>query len=198
MNLLDHPVGWWRDTAQRLLVERQDRRAIPLLKERVRTAANPLGRLHALWTLAGLDALDASTLDRAAHDAASRPPRARPSRVVVLDRRRRQALPIATIIALAADSSIRVRLQAALALGDRGPVDPTAVRALAGLASRDAADPWMRLAILSGLGEIGPAVRPGVVDRCDPEPARRGVARAAPAALGGRGDRRGHAGASRS
>jgi putative membrane-bound dehydrogenase-like protein len=28
---LGHPVGWWRDTAQRLLVERGDRAAIPLL-----------------------------------------------------------------------------------------------------------------------------------------------------------------------
>jgi len=57
VNLLDHPVGWWRDTAQRLLVEHQDQRAIPLLEDRVRTASNPLCRLHAVWTLAGLNAL---------------------------------------------------------------------------------------------------------------------------------------------
>jgi hypothetical protein len=45
-----------------------------------------------------------------------------------------------------------VRLQAALVLGDRANDDPRAIATLAELASRDAADTWMRLGILSGLG----------------------------------------------
>ncbi len=54
---LNHANGWWRDTAQRLLVERQDRQAIPLLEKLARDATSPQGRVHALWTLKGLSAL---------------------------------------------------------------------------------------------------------------------------------------------
>ena len=53
---LDHPNGWWRDTAQKLLVLKQDFSAGPALVEMARTNQNPLARLHALWTLEGLNA----------------------------------------------------------------------------------------------------------------------------------------------
>ena len=52
---LSHPNGWWRDTAQKLIVVRQDTSAIPQLKELAKNGENPLGRLHALWTLDGLN-----------------------------------------------------------------------------------------------------------------------------------------------
>ena len=54
---LDHPNGWWRDTAQRLLVDGGDASAIPLLKEFTREGKTHLGRMHALWALAGMGAL---------------------------------------------------------------------------------------------------------------------------------------------
>jgi glucose/arabinose dehydrogenase/mono/diheme cytochrome c family protein len=56
---LSHPNGWWRDTAQQLLVLKQDRSVVPGLQQIVRTSKNPLARFHALWTLEGLGALDA-------------------------------------------------------------------------------------------------------------------------------------------
>jgi glucose/arabinose dehydrogenase/mono/diheme cytochrome c family protein len=52
-----HPNGWWRDTAQQLLVLKQDRSVVPALQNLVRTSKNPLARFHALWTLEGLNAL---------------------------------------------------------------------------------------------------------------------------------------------
>lgn len=52
---LSHPNGWHRDMAQRLLVESKDQDVIPALKEVVEQGANALGRLHALWTLSGLN-----------------------------------------------------------------------------------------------------------------------------------------------
>jgi putative membrane-bound dehydrogenase-like protein len=56
---LSHPNGWWRDTAQKLLVLRRDRSVIPALKKLATSnAADPRPRLHALWTLDGLGALD--------------------------------------------------------------------------------------------------------------------------------------------
>src|SRR5262249_35109611 len=57
--------GWRRDTAQRLLVERQDRSAVPLLKAVVAKPRSALAQVHALWTLEGLGALDDETLLRA-------------------------------------------------------------------------------------------------------------------------------------
>jgi putative membrane-bound dehydrogenase-like protein len=61
---LDHPNGWWRDTAQKLLVLRQDKSVVPALQTMARNSTSVLGRFHAMWTLEGLGALDA-TLARA-------------------------------------------------------------------------------------------------------------------------------------
>jgi len=55
---LSHQNGWWRDTAQQLLVQRQDKSVAPALRTIVRTSDNLVARFHALWTLEGLDALD--------------------------------------------------------------------------------------------------------------------------------------------
>jgi mono/diheme cytochrome c family protein len=55
---LSHENGWWRDTAQQLLVLRQDKSVVPALRNIVRTSKNLLARFHALWTLEGLGALD--------------------------------------------------------------------------------------------------------------------------------------------
>jgi mono/diheme cytochrome c family protein len=67
---LSHPIGWWRDTAQRLLVLRQDQSVVPALQQLVNSASgSPVGRFHALWTLEGLGALDASLVREAMKDA---------------------------------------------------------------------------------------------------------------------------------
>ena len=55
---LSHPNGWWRDTAQQLLVLKQDKSVVPALQTLARTSQNVLARFHALWTLEGLGALD--------------------------------------------------------------------------------------------------------------------------------------------
>jgi len=55
---LAHPNGWWRDTAQKLLILAQDVSVVPALQTMARSHADPLAREHALWTLEGLEALD--------------------------------------------------------------------------------------------------------------------------------------------
>jgi mono/diheme cytochrome c family protein len=55
---LASPNGWWRDMAQRLIVLKQDRAAVPALQQMAR-GTDLLARVHALWTLEGLNALDA-------------------------------------------------------------------------------------------------------------------------------------------
>ncbi|MGA9638455.1 PVC-type heme-binding CxxCH protein, partial [Flavobacterium sp.] len=59
---LADPNGWWRRTAQRLLTDRQATADIPALQRMATEAPNALGRLHALWTLEGLDALSPQLL----------------------------------------------------------------------------------------------------------------------------------------
>jgi len=53
---LSHPNGWWRDTAQRILVLRADKSVASKL-EALSTDKNHLTRIHALWTLEGMGAL---------------------------------------------------------------------------------------------------------------------------------------------
>jgi glucose/arabinose dehydrogenase/mono/diheme cytochrome c family protein len=54
---LEHPNGWWRDTAQKLLILKQDQSVVPALTKMAKSSPNPLARFHALWTIEGLDAL---------------------------------------------------------------------------------------------------------------------------------------------
>ena len=65
---LSHPNGWWRDTAQRLLVEAKAVEQTKSLRDLVLKGKSPLGRLHALWTLEGSNRLDWSTVGRAIDD----------------------------------------------------------------------------------------------------------------------------------
>jgi mono/diheme cytochrome c family protein len=66
--LLSDPNGWYRDTAQRLLVERGDRSVVGALRALAQSAPLWRTRLHALWTLDGLDSLDADMVTRALAD----------------------------------------------------------------------------------------------------------------------------------
>ncbi|NBR85146.1 MAG: dehydrogenase [Proteobacteria bacterium] len=59
---LDSPSGWQRDTAQRLLVERQDKGAVKPLETLVKSLMNPKARMQALCTLKGMNALAPGTL----------------------------------------------------------------------------------------------------------------------------------------
>jgi mono/diheme cytochrome c family protein len=69
---LSHANGWWRDNAQRLLVLKQDKSVVPALQGLARTSPNLLARFHALWTLEGLNALDAALVREGLKDASPR------------------------------------------------------------------------------------------------------------------------------
>ena len=65
---LSHPNGWWRDTAQKLIILRKDREtAIPALEELARSGS-PLSRIHALWTLDGISKLSPALVTQALTD----------------------------------------------------------------------------------------------------------------------------------
>ena len=73
---LNHPNGWWRDNAQKQLIALGDASVVPALKQiatgqqgPVSTAPSALARIHALWTLEGMEALDKETVVAALSDA---------------------------------------------------------------------------------------------------------------------------------
>ena len=65
---LSHPNGWWRDTAQRLLVERGAKPVASQLAQLAESAPDPRTRLHALWTLDGNDLTTPAIVIRALGD----------------------------------------------------------------------------------------------------------------------------------
>src|SRR5260370_6048521 len=54
---LEHEEPWWRTTAQRLLLERNDNAANEPLRKLFHETKNPLGRLHVAYLLSGLGKL---------------------------------------------------------------------------------------------------------------------------------------------
>jgi mono/diheme cytochrome c family protein/glucose/arabinose dehydrogenase len=66
---LSDPNGWWRDTAQQLLVLAQDKSVVPALKALARRSPNQLARIHALWSLDGLASADATLIREMLKDA---------------------------------------------------------------------------------------------------------------------------------
>ncbi|HEX3134643.1 MAG TPA: discoidin domain-containing protein [Planctomycetota bacterium] len=72
VEFLSHLNGWWRDTAQQLIVLRADKSVVPALQSLVQGGKEPLGRMHALWALDGLGAADRAVLIAAFKDADSR------------------------------------------------------------------------------------------------------------------------------
>ena len=145
--LIEHPNGWHRDTASRLLYQRQDRVAIAPLQALAAASRLPDGRKMALYGLSGLAALDEATLLRALVDPAPLV-RAHALRLSEPFAGRSPAI-VARMYSMTGDEDLRVRYQLAFSLGAaRGA---TRNAALAKLALRDGSDPWIRLAILSSL-----------------------------------------------
>jgi mono/diheme cytochrome c family protein/glucose/arabinose dehydrogenase len=146
IDTLSHQNGWWRDTAQQLLVQRHDPAAIAPLKQLAATATVPRLKLQALWTLDGIDALDARMVVEALRDPS------RDVRVSAL----RLAEPLlgdaavrTGVMALVADPDWEVRQQLAASLGALPAEARTA--AIASVIQRNGADPVVVDAALSGI-----------------------------------------------
>lgn len=147
---LEHPHAWWRETAQRLLFERRDAAAAPALRTLLRSSPSALARLHALWTLEGLGALEPQDLLAGLKDSAAG---VREHSVRLAEPRLDLPPLLDAVLPLAHDEDARVRFQAAFTLGETK--DARALAALAAIAKRDAADPWIRTAVLSSVPAAG-------------------------------------------
>jgi mono/diheme cytochrome c family protein len=167
---LSHRNSWWRETAQRLLVERGDVSVVPALEKLAAEGTEPMGRLHALWTLDGLRHTTWQVAGRALEDA---DPRVRAAALQVseglLDGNDRSAV-LAKWVALArTESSPEVQLQLVLSLGEAR--DHAADLAMAALARRAPESAFLRDALLTGVGgrelELAEALLAGEPDKAD-------------------------------
>jgi mono/diheme cytochrome c family protein/glucose/arabinose dehydrogenase len=66
---LSHPNGWWRDQAQQLIILNQDKSVVKDLEKLINTSDNELARIHALWTLEGLNSLQVGLARKLMKDA---------------------------------------------------------------------------------------------------------------------------------
>jgi putative heme-binding domain-containing protein len=165
---LEHHNQWRRMTAQRVLIERNSRSAKARLTALTRSPFAPT-RVHALWTLQGLQLLDDGILQTALKDP-------EPGvlenaiRMVQTDRGPRNAMmrrygldTLETeIFRLAGSTSPVVRLQVALSLGDID--EARAETALQRVLIRDRTNYWIRTAALSSVRNPG-RLFPGVLDQ---------------------------------
>src|SRR5262249_9736034 len=115
--LLEHPNGWHRDTASRLLYQRQDRAAVAPLKKLAAESKSALGRLHALYAVDGFGALDAGLVAQALGDAE---PSLREQALRLAERFGANAEVRDRMEKLADDADARVRYQFAFSLGSIG------------------------------------------------------------------------------
>jgi putative membrane-bound dehydrogenase-like protein len=134
---LTHPNGWWRDVAQRLLLDRADPASLPALRQLAASEAGPVARLHALWTLEGLGQLTPADLETALREPA---PKLRAGAVRLAEpflTRSRAEPAVAKLyermLQLADEPSAELQIQVALTLSLLWP-DPRAKAAIARLA----------------------------------------------------------------
>jgi mono/diheme cytochrome c family protein/glucose/arabinose dehydrogenase len=149
VELLGHPNAFWRETAQRNLVERADTSITPAIRDVAMKHPQALARVHALWTLDGIGALDRLTVS-SAFDHPDPVVRANATR---LSERflngAGSAELVARLLALAKDRSSEVQLQAVLTLGAVN--DPEVDVALAEIARTHPQNTFLRDALFSGV-----------------------------------------------
>ncbi len=148
IELLSHPNQWWRQTAQRILLEREDKATIPVLKKNIKEGKSGLGRLHSLYALDALNALDAEEVKAGLSDSDERVR----EHAIILAERFPKLLP--DVQNLVNDSNPHVAFQSALSLGQFS--GKNAAAGLAEVAEKYAQDGFFRTAIFSSQAGSSP------------------------------------------
>jgi putative membrane-bound dehydrogenase-like protein len=148
VDYLSHKNGWYRSTAQRLLLERQDKTVVPAVKSLFSNSPDPRTRLHALYVLEGLNALNEKIVKQSLLDSESG---VRENGIILAERYSKM---VKLLIPMVNDPSKRVSLQAALSLGQFE--GKNVIAALAEVITKYGQNDWFRSAVLSS--EAGSSV----------------------------------------
>ena len=147
VSLLENRNVWYRRTAQRLLFERKPREAPALLWTLLAETNVPEAKVHALWLLDGLNALDVPTLHPCLNDASAG---VRENAVRVAERlltKSGNRLLERAVLALQNDPSAKVRFQVLCTLGSLN--DPEAQKARLAILKKDFGDKWVGIAAIA-------------------------------------------------
>ncbi len=147
---LADPNIWWRRNAQRMLIDRQATAETEVLAQMAASSASPLGRLHALWTLEGLDKLSPELLLAALQDKS---PGVRENAIRLAEPFLDDAQVRKQLLAMPDDADPKVRYQLLCTLGFLD--SPEAAKAREALLFKDLDDKWVQLAALSARPSAG-------------------------------------------
>lgn len=136
--MLESPNGWTRDAAQRLLMELGAKWSSDVL------SGNSAAQIQQLWAMHTLGTLSPAHLQNALRNTEAR---IREHAVRISENYLKDSTLLTSVMKLANDDDIRVRVQTAFSLGESD--DPRIAAVLSGLAKRDAATPGMLVALLS-------------------------------------------------
>lgn len=149
VSVLESRNGWQRDTAQALLIERNDHSVVPELMKMALNSEQPLARLHSFYILAGMDALDTKLLIQMTSDSSSG---VRRHAVKLAEPMAMDNLELLdALLKLVDDKDAKVRMQLAYSLGEWSGRAVSAV--LGRLAFFDGNDLFMEAAINSSLND---------------------------------------------
>lgn len=142
---LNDPNIWWRRNAQRLLLDRQSDQLPNGLIEMVQNQKSPKGRVHALWTLEGMNKLSPDLIKSALDDPE---PGVRENAIRLAELHLNEYPEIGgNLFKLKADKDAKVRFQLLCTLGFLD--SPEAARVRKDLLFQDIDDDWMQVAALS-------------------------------------------------
>jgi putative heme-binding domain-containing protein len=153
---------WWRINAQRLLVDKKDSSSIRLLIAATRDSS-AFARLHALWSLEGINALPDTCILKALKDAS---PGVRENAIRLAENRIATNSTIASaLLALKNDADAKVRFQLLLTLGFVDNADAASVRSQ--MLFSDIQDKWVQVAALSAQGSQARSLLKDVLAKYD-------------------------------
>lgn len=136
---------WWRRTAQRLLLDRKDPAVAPALASMIDDTPSAEGRLHALWTLEGLDQLQPEHIKQALRDSE---PGVRVNAIKLAELHLKDDPSLSgALLSLQDDGDAKVRFQLLCTLGFIDSPEAAEVRNM--LLFRDIGDEFVQVAALS-------------------------------------------------
>jgi putative membrane-bound dehydrogenase-like protein len=155
--ILEHPNAWHRETASRVINERQDANSVPHLIRMLETASKPQAKIHALQALAALSfSAKSDTLEKRIRvSLRDGHPQVRRHAIRIAERANLADKLADALLPLAMDSSIHVRLQLAYSLGEieaKGYAHQL-TQALALILRQNADHVWTQVAVQSSARE---------------------------------------------
>ncbi len=157
--------AWWRNNAQRLLIDRMDKKAIPALNEMTVNPASAPGRLHALWTLEGLGELRFEHIQQALKDKESG---VRENAVKLAEIHLKDYPQLSgSLLSMQNDNDPKVRLQLLLTLGYVDTKESAIARNK--LLFKDINDKWVQIAALTAGSSQTESILQDVLNKYQPD-----------------------------